>query len=155
VVAAGLALFARVPVNGDYLTDVLPSAVLLGAGAGISFPALATLAMSGATPSDAGLASGLINTTTQVGAAVGLAVLATLSGARTDHLLREGASTAGALTDGYRLGFLVAAALVAAALVAVAVGVTGAVRSVRPSPELRLSLRRHAESEIVEEEFCH
>ena len=76
---AGLALFSRVPVDGDYVTDLLPTMVLFGVGAGLSFPALMTLAMSGASPSDAGLASGLVNTTQQVGGALGLAVLATLA----------------------------------------------------------------------------
>ena len=62
-IGAGLLLFARTPVDGDYLTDVMPPMVLIGLGAGLGFPALMTLAMSGATPSDAGLASGLVNTT--------------------------------------------------------------------------------------------
>ena len=87
LIAAGLGLFARVPVDGVYVVDVLPAMVLIGAGAGLTFPALMTLAMSGATPSDAGLASGLVNTTVQVGGALGLAVLATLSATRTEHLL--------------------------------------------------------------------
>ena len=79
-----------VPVDGNYLTDVLPSTLLLGSGVGVCFPALMTLAMSGATQEDAGLASGLVNTTAQVGAAIGLAVLATLSATRTDTLLAAG-----------------------------------------------------------------
>jgi len=117
LIAAGLGLFARVPVDGVYLADVLPTMVLIGAGAGLTFPALMTIAMSGATPSDAGLASGLVNTTVQVGGALGLAVLATLSATRTEHLVADGASTASALTDGYRLAFAIAAVLVAAAIV--------------------------------------
>jgi EmrB/QacA subfamily drug resistance transporter len=112
LIAAGLALFARVPVEGDYLIDVLPSTLLLGTGVGAAFPALMTLAMSGATQSDAGLASGLVNTTVQVGAAVGLAVLATLSATRTGALIEGGASTAAALTGGYRLAFVIGASLV-------------------------------------------
>ena len=80
------------PVDGDYVTDVLPTMLLLGTGAGLSFPALMTLAMSGATPSDAGLASGLVNTTLQVGGALGLAVLATLSATRSDTLIEQGES---------------------------------------------------------------
>ncbi|GAA4632053.1 DHA2 family efflux MFS transporter permease subunit [Actinoallomurus vinaceus] len=120
--AVGLALFARAPVNGVYLVDVLPSVVLIGTGVGVAFPALAALAMSDATPSDAGLASGLINTTTQVGAAVGLAVLATLSAAHGRTLAGHGASAVAAAAGGYRLGFVVAAALVAiAVLIAVTV----------------------------------
>jgi EmrB/QacA subfamily drug resistance transporter len=121
LIAAGLALFARVPVDGNYLIDVLPSTILLGTGIGTSFPALMTLAMSGATHSDAGLASGLLNTTVQVGAAVGLAVLATLSAARTEELIENGEFTVAALTEGYQLSFLIGAALV---VVAIAVAVT-------------------------------
>src|SRR4051812_4110855 len=115
-IAAGLALFSRAPVNGSYVTDVLPSMLLLGAGAGLAFPALMTLAMSGATRSDSGLASGLVNTTLQVGGAVGLAVLATLATSRTDNLLASGESNASALTSGYHLAFLIGAGLVIAAI---------------------------------------
>jgi EmrB/QacA subfamily drug resistance transporter len=117
LVAAGLALFTRAPVHGSYVTDVLPTLILLGAGVGVSFAALMTLAMSGTTPSDAGLASGLVNTTAQVGGALGLAVLATLAATRTSHLLASGHSTVAALTGGYRLGFLIAAGLLFAAIV--------------------------------------
>jgi predicted MFS family arabinose efflux permease len=122
LVAAGLALFARVPVDGSYLVDILPSMILIGAGVGVCFPALMTLAMSGATAQDAGLASGLVNTSAEVGAAVGLAVLATLSAARTENLLGRGLPPAQALTEGYHAGFWVAAVLIVLALV-VAVGV--------------------------------
>jgi fucose permease len=122
LIAVGLALFARVPVDGGYLVDVLPATLLLGTGVGVSFPALMLLSMSGATPSDAGLASGLVNTTVQVGAALGLAVLATLSAARTEALLAQGVPGPLAATNGFQLGFLVAAGLVAAAvLVAITV----------------------------------
>jgi EmrB/QacA subfamily drug resistance transporter len=117
LIAAGLGLFARVPVDGQYLTDVLPAGLLMGTGVGISFPALMTLAMSDVSPSEAGLASGLVNTTAQVGGALGLAVLATLATTRSNHLLAHGASTHAALTSGYRLGFIVGAGLVIAAIV--------------------------------------
>jgi MFS family permease len=117
LVAAGLMLFARVPVHGSYARDVLPVMILLGIGVGSSFPALMTLAMSGAAREDAGLASGLVNTAAQVGGALGLAVLATLSATRSDHLLRAGRPLASALTDGYHLAFVVSAALVVGALV--------------------------------------
>src|SRR5215213_2248822 len=118
---AGLALFTRAPIDGEYALDILPVMVLLGIGAGLCFPALMTLAMSGATPSDAGLASGLINTTAQVGGALGLAVLATLSASRSDQLIGDGESTAAALTSGYHLAFGIGAALIA---VAFAVAIT-------------------------------
>ena len=119
LVAAGLLLFARAPVHGNYLTDILPTMLLFGTGIGASFPALMTLAMSGATPEDAGLASGLVNTSAQVGGALGLAVLATLSSTRTAHLLATGSSTAVALVGGYRLAFLIGTGLIAAAFVIV------------------------------------
>jgi EmrB/QacA subfamily drug resistance transporter len=116
-IGVGLALFARVPVNGSYVADVLPALIVVALGIGTSFPALMTLAMSGATQEDAGLASGLVNTSAQVGGALGLAVLATLSATRSDHLLGAGKSTAAALTGGYHLAFLIGAGLVGAGLV--------------------------------------
>jgi MFS family permease len=112
----GLVLFTRAPVNGSYARDVLPVMILLGFGIGACFPALMTLAMSGATHEDAGLASGLVNTTAQVGGALGLAVLATLSATRSDNLIVDGDAKASALTSGYHLAFLVGAVLVVAAI---------------------------------------
>jgi len=129
-VAAGLLLFTQVPVDGVYVTDMLPTMILLGVGAGLVFPAVVTLAMSSATPEDAGLASGLTNTTLQVGGALGLAVLATLSTTRTENLLAEGAGQASALVDGYQLAYFVAVGLLGAA-VALAVTVLKPV----PAPE--------------------
>jgi EmrB/QacA subfamily drug resistance transporter len=119
-IVAGLVLLTGAPVGGDYVTDLLPALVLLGVGAGIAFPALVTLAMSGATPADSGLASGLVNTTQQVGGALGLAVLATLSTSRSNHLLADGDSAASALTGGYHLAFAIGAGLVIAAIVVAA-----------------------------------
>jgi EmrB/QacA subfamily drug resistance transporter len=110
-IGAALVVFAQAPVDGDYL-QVLPVMVLMGLGAGLCFPALMGLAMSGATPADAGLSSGLINTTAQVGGALGLAVLATLSSSH------AGAHpTPVTLTAGYHLAFWIAAALTAVAMV--------------------------------------
>ena len=97
-IMAGLVVFARVPVHASYLADVFPAVTLLGIGAGICFPALMNVAMSGAAPEDAGLASGLVNTTAQVGGALGLAILATLSSSRSSHLLALGHDRAAALT---------------------------------------------------------
>jgi MFS family permease len=111
-----LLLFARTPVDGSYLTDLLPPFLLIAVGMGSSFPAIMTLAMSGATPEDAGLASGLVNTSMQVGGAIGLAVLATLSTERTQSLVDSGVSRASALTSGFHLAYLVGAALAAVAV---------------------------------------
>ena len=132
VVAIALVLFAQAPVDGSYLEHVLPVMVLLGLGIGVCFPALMALAMSEATRADAGLASGLVNTSAQVGGALGLAVLATLSANRSDGLIAAGKSTAAALTSGYHLAFLVGAALVVAAIV---VGLTVVRPTPRPSAE--------------------
>ncbi|HET7053953.1 MAG TPA: DHA2 family efflux MFS transporter permease subunit [Solirubrobacterales bacterium] len=116
LVGIALLLFARTPVDGSYLPDLLPPLLLFGVGVGISFPSLMTLAMSGATPEDAGLASGVVNTSAQVGGAIGLALLATLAAERTGNKLAEGASHAAALNSGFHLAYVVAAGLVAAAL---------------------------------------
>jgi EmrB/QacA subfamily drug resistance transporter len=121
VIAAGLLFFARTPTDATYVVDILPSMILMGFGTGLAFPSLMTLAMSGATEEDAGLASGLVNTSVQVGGAIGLAVLATLATERTDALVRNGEPAASALNSGYHLAYLVGAALV---LVAIVVAVT-------------------------------
>lgn len=104
--------FARAPVDGQYWIDLFPVQVLFGIGAGTAFPALMMVAMSDATPEDAGLASGLINTTAEFGGAIGLAVLATLSASRTDDLRAAGEPLKDALTSGYHTSFLVATGLV-------------------------------------------
>ncbi len=117
LVAVSLVLFARAPVDGSYVTDVLPIMVVQGTGAGIAFPALMTLAMSGATPENAGLTSGIVNTTQQIGGAIGLSVLATLSTTRSEDLQAGGATLPEALTGGYHLAFIVGAALVVAAVI--------------------------------------
>src|SRR3954470_11288034 len=117
LIGASLVLFAQAPVDGDYVLHVLPVMVLLGTGAGIAFPALMTLAMSDATPADAGLASGLVNTTVQVSGAIGLAVLATISATHSEHLIAGGHAPAAALTDGYHVAFLIAAVLIGVAVI--------------------------------------
>ena len=116
LIAVGLLWFMRAPVQGSYFTDIFPVMVVFGTGAGVCFPALMGLAMSGATPSDAGLASGLVNTTAQVGGALGLAVLATLSASHSDKLTKTGHSTTAALTSGYHLAFGIGAALIGCAI---------------------------------------
>jgi EmrB/QacA subfamily drug resistance transporter len=116
LVVAGLLLIAQAPVGASYVGDLLAPMVLFGIGAGLAFPSLTTLAMSGATRSDSGLASGLVNTTLQVGGALGLAVLATLATDRTESLIASGESAPSALTDGYQLAYLVGAGLVVGAI---------------------------------------
>ena len=120
-IVAGLLLLARTPVDANYAIDLLPAMILIGLGAGLGFPSLMMLAMSGATPSDSGLASGLVNTSVQVGGAIGLAVLATLATERTEGQLANGESAASALNSGYHLAYLIGAGLV---LVAIAVAVS-------------------------------
>jgi len=115
LIAAGLALFAIAPAGGGYLVHIFPVTLLMGTGAGLCFPALMSLAMSSATPQDAGLASGLVNTTAQIGGALGLAVLATVSASRSSSLIAQHQPAAAALIDGYHLAFWIACALVATA----------------------------------------
>jgi EmrB/QacA subfamily drug resistance transporter len=116
-ILAAMLLFALTPVDATYAVDLLPAMIVFGLGAGLAFPSLMTLAMSGATRSDSGLASGLVNTSVQVGGAIGLAVLATLATERTDGLLADGTAQASALNSGYHLAYLIGAALVTVAIV--------------------------------------
>jgi MFS family permease len=104
------------PASANYTVDLLGPLVLLGFGGGLSFPALAMIAMADVPPSDAGVASGLLNTTGQVGGAFGLAVLATLAGGRTLDLLRGGVDGTAALAGGYHFAWLVGACLVVVTL---------------------------------------
>lgn len=119
---AGLALLVlamawltRLPVDARFAPDLLP-VMLLIAGGGLALPAITGLGMSGARADDAGLASGLFNTTQQVGMALGVAALSTVATNRTAGRLAEGASEAVALTGGYRLAFTVSAALLVASI---------------------------------------
>jgi EmrB/QacA subfamily drug resistance transporter len=112
-----LLVISQAPTNGSYLLNVAPVLALMGVGTGVGIPSAIMLAMSGAEPSDAGLASGLNNTAQQAGAAVGTAVLATLAASHTAGRVSEGAATVVALRDGYSAAFVAAAAFVLAALV--------------------------------------
>jgi EmrB/QacA subfamily drug resistance transporter len=113
--ALGSLLFARAPVDGTFVVDVLPPMILLGIGAGIAFNPVLLAAMSDVEPSEAGLASGVVNTSFMMGGALGLAVLASAAAARTDTLLASGVSEASALTGGYHVAFLIGAVFAAAA----------------------------------------
>ena len=117
MVMAGLLWFTQAPVDGSYVVHVLPMGVLLGTGVALAFPSLMTLAMSGATPSDAGLASGLVNTTAQVGGALGLAVLATVAATESAGARDGGESALAALNHGYHVAYFVAAGLLAVAII--------------------------------------
>lgn len=117
LLAAGMAVLARLPVDARYAVDLLPALLLLGAGAGLALPTITALAMSDATEADAGLASGLANTSQQVGGALGISVLAAVAAARAEAL----GTGADALAGGFRLAFALAAGLALAALVVVAV----------------------------------
>jgi EmrB/QacA subfamily drug resistance transporter len=113
----GLLLFARAPVDGSYLIDILPGSIFFGLGGGITFNPLLLAAMGDATPMEAGLASGVVNTSFMFGGALGLAVLASVAATRTDDLLASGESQAAALTGGYHLAFVIGALFAAAAAV--------------------------------------
>src|SRR5262245_21606119 len=125
LIAAALALVTRAPVHSAYAVDLLPSMLLLGVGAGLSFPALMTLGMAGVASHEAGLASGLIGTTAQVGGALGLAVLATVAASRTGALLAAGETPPAALAGGYRLVFGISAGLLVAAIALAALALRG------------------------------
>jgi EmrB/QacA subfamily drug resistance transporter len=111
VVGLALTMLAFGPTNANYGVHLLVPLSLLGLGGGLSFPSLAIIAMSDAQPSDAGLASGILNTTGQVGGALGLAALATLAGWRTLNLVHDGVGSAVALAGGYHLAWLVGAGI--------------------------------------------
>jgi EmrB/QacA subfamily drug resistance transporter len=115
--AAGLALFTRAPVDGSFVVDVLPSMILLGFGAGMAFNPVLLAAMSDVSPTESGLASGIVNTSFMMGGALGLAILASLAASRTHSLLASGDERLVALNGGYHAAFLVGALFAAAAAV--------------------------------------
>jgi EmrB/QacA subfamily drug resistance transporter len=115
--AVGLALLARVPVHGHFVVDVLPSMILLGFGAGMAFNPVLLAAMGDVEQSEAGLASGIVNTSFMMGGALGLAILASVAASRTSHLLAAGQSHLSALVGGYHIAFMIGAAFAALAAV--------------------------------------
>jgi EmrB/QacA subfamily drug resistance transporter len=117
LVAVGLALFARAPVDGTFAIDVLPSMIVLGVGVGMAMNPVLLAAMSDVAPEQSGLASGVVNTSFMMGGALGLAVLASIAAARTDSLLASGDGPLQALTSGYHAAFLVGAVFALAAAV--------------------------------------
>jgi EmrB/QacA subfamily drug resistance transporter len=121
IAAAGLVLFARAPVDGNFVVDVLPSMILLGVGAGMAFNPVLLAAMSDVAPSESGLASGVVNTSFMMGGALGLAILVSLASSRTASLLASGHGPLVSLNGGYHLAFLVGAVFAASAAVVGAV----------------------------------
>ncbi len=107
--AAGLALFAFSPVEGSFALHVLPGMTLLGIGCGMALNPVLLVAMSEVAPGDSGLASGVVNTAFMMGGALGLAVLASLSAARTEALTAAGIAMPAALTGGYHVAFAIGA----------------------------------------------
>ncbi len=120
LMTVGLLLLARTPVDGSFLVDVLPATIAVGLGAGIGFNPILLAAMSGVSPTEAGLASGVVNTSFMMGGALGLAVLASLAAWRTEELEAAGESARAALNGGYHLAFLVGSAFVVASAVVAA-----------------------------------
>jgi EmrB/QacA subfamily drug resistance transporter len=128
----GLLLFAQISVNGSYFSDLFPGFILVGIGLGFSFVPISIAALAGIEPQEAGLASGLINTSQQIGGALGVAILTTVAISRTNRELATGASQAVANTAGYQLAFYVAAAFAVASLIATLVIVRR--NELQPSP---------------------
>ena len=120
------------PAFGHYLTDVLPVFLLMGAGAGLSMPAAVSIAMSGATADDSGITSGLVNTTQQIGGALGLGVMATAAASRTNALGGAEVTGAAALTGGYHFAFVVGAVVALTGVVVALVWLRD--RTARPVP---------------------
>src|ERR687891_526041 len=114
LMTAGLVLFARTPVDGNFLVDVLAGTIAIGIGAGIAFNPLLLAAMSDVAPEEPGLASGVVNTAFMMGGAVGLAILASLAASGSDRLRESGDGPLAALNGGYHIAFLVGAVFVVA-----------------------------------------
>ena len=138
LVALGLALFARAPVDGSFVVDVLPSMIFLGIGVGMAMNPVLLAAMSDVRQEEAGLASGVVNTAFMMGGALGLAVLASIAASRTDTLLASGDDSLAALTGGYHLAFVFGALFAASAAVVGAAllrpGVAAAHAAAEPEP---------------------
>jgi len=115
---SGLVYFTQVAVHGTYLSDLLPGFLLVGVGLGFSFVPISIAALAGVRPAEAGLASGLFNTTQQIGGALGIAVLSTIATSRTSHALADGTALPSALVHGFTGAFVVGAGIAAVGIVA-------------------------------------
>jgi EmrB/QacA subfamily drug resistance transporter len=123
LIGGGLVWFTQIAADGSYFSDLFGGFLMLGVGLGFSFVPISIAALSGIEPQEAGLASGLINTSQQIGGALGVAILTTVSTSRTEHLLADGTAQPVALTDGFSLAFWVAAAFAAISIVATLVAI--------------------------------
>ena len=115
---SGLVYFTQVSVHGTYLSDLLPGFLFVGIGLGFSFVPISIAALAGVRPAEAGLASGLFNTTQQIGGALGIAVLSTIATSRTSHALADGTALPSALVHGFTGAFVVGAGIAAVGIVA-------------------------------------
>src|SRR5262245_13453914 len=115
---AGLVYFTQVSVGGSYLGDLLPGFLVIGVGIGFSFVPISIAALAGVQPAEAGLASGLINTSQQIGGALGIAALSTIATTRTDDAVAAGTAVPSALVDGFTAAFVAGAIVAAIGIVA-------------------------------------
>ena len=122
---AGLVYFTQVSVGGSYVGDLLPGFLLIAVGLGFSFVPISIAALAGVRPSEAGLASGLINTTQQIGGALGVAILSTIATSTTSDAVSSGTAAPFALTDGFQAAFVVATAIALVGIVAALVLIRG------------------------------
>jgi len=115
---SGLVYFTQVSVHGSYLGDLLPGFLLVGVGLGFSFVPISIAALAGVSPAEAGLASGLFNTSQQIGGALGIAVLSTIATSRTSDAIAAGSTLPSALVDGFTGAFLVGVGIAAVGVLA-------------------------------------
>jgi EmrB/QacA subfamily drug resistance transporter len=132
LMAVGLLLLARIPADGSYWVDVLPAILLIGTGSGLATPPVLRIALADATLKDSGVRSGLLNTTQQIGSAIGLAVLAPVAANVTESALSRGETTVVALTDGFQMAFLVGFGTMVAAMLLAAFAVQSEVPKTAP-----------------------
>jgi EmrB/QacA subfamily drug resistance transporter len=135
LLGAGLAYFTQVSVGGSYVSDLLPGFLLIGVGLGFSFVPVSIAALAGVTGRDAGLASGLINTSQQIGGALGIAILTTIATTHTQNLLKTGEDAPHAFTAGYSLAFWAGVGFAAVSLVAAVFALKRADLDVQPTGE--------------------
>jgi EmrB/QacA subfamily drug resistance transporter len=135
LLAVGMLYFTRIDVGGTYLTALLPGFLIIAVGMAMCFVPISIAALAGVGREEAGLASGLINTTQQIGGAVGIALLSTIAITRTDNKLAVGTAVPDAMVAGFQLAFLVGAAIAAAGLVAALLLIRDEELTVGPQPE--------------------